>query len=252
MTKTSSLLEKITLRPVQVSQITMENVTLFYGQNIALWRCSTTFKKQNIVAIAGPNGAGKSTILRLLAILQKPSEGTVFFEQEFNSWVHRQSLRKEIGLVAHDSLVYLELTGRENLLFYQQLYQTTESRILLSVDMWLELVGLTKVSEKPVGTYSRGMRQRLSIARALLNEPSIVLLDEPLTGLDQSGKAFFWDILAWLRREKRIVIFVTHHLDVPKNAIDQALLLRNGRVRYDGPIEESLQNLYEKWVLAKK
>jgi ABC-type multidrug transport system ATPase subunit len=156
----------------------------------------------------------------------------------------RERVRPHIGLVAHDSLLYGDLTGIENLEFCADLYGCPAEH----ATTWLERVGLTAAANKQVSSYSRGMRQRLSIARALLFEPTLVLFDEPLTGLDRSARQFFYETVRRLRDSRRIVAVVTHHLAWPAGELDRLIVMEGGRIRYDGAPEPDIVSVYAREV----
>ena len=134
--------------------------------------------------VIGGNGAGKSTLLRILAGLEAPSGGhALVFGQDTRRLAARY--RRRIGMMAHQSFLYPNLTARENLEFYAELYSLADPRA--SAELWLERVGLADVADTRVRTFSRGMEQRLSAARAMLAEPALLLLDEPFASLDHDG-----------------------------------------------------------------
>lgn len=218
----------IELAEPQVRAVEGRDASRFYGRHRALHDCSFEARSGDSWAVVGPNGAGKSTLLNLLATIVKPSEGAVVFNGRYDSFADRGRIRAHVGLVAHDSLLYADLTGRENLGFYADLYGVGGDD---RVAEWIERVGLRGAADQPVGAYSRGMKQRLCIARALMHEPSVVLLDEPLTGLDRSGQGFLWDLVRWLRAQRRIVFVVTHRFSAPEGVFSHAMVLDRGRTR---------------------
>jgi len=237
-------MDGVSMAPAVVRSLNVQKVSRYYGRARALADCSVSFARGEVVAVLGPNGAGKTTLLRLLATLERPSEGRIAMDAIPDTFAHRRTARRHIGLVAHDSLVYADLTGRENLRFVARMYGVDGDR----VDAWLAHVGLTAAADRPVGTYSRGMRQRLSIARALLAEPDVVLFDEPLTGLDRGGQGFLWSLLRWLREQGRIAIVVTHRFEAPDGVFDRVVVLDRGRVRADAPATGSIGALYDEAV----
>jgi heme exporter protein A len=181
-----------------------------FGHVRALRGVSFSLVPGDALAIFGPNGAGKTTLLRLLAGILRPDKGTITIA---GSPLVRGdvSQRRRLGLIAHASLCYDGLTAAENLEFYGRLYGLPDPRAAAA--RALESVGLTDRAGSAAVTMSRGMVQRLSIARALLHDPEIVLLDEPFTGLDQRAAAALQAQLAVLRSQRRTVVMVTHNLD---------------------------------------
>jgi heme exporter protein A len=229
--------------PVHMDDVTVRQVTRVHGDVHAVFRASFLLRQGTCTAVLGPNGAGKSSLIQMLALLVRPSAGAIAMGSVRNSWDERLALRPYIGLVSHDALVHNELSGRENLSYIASLYGLPERAE--RVAQWLAIVGLAEACDRPVATYSRGMRQRLSIARALLTDPSLVVFDEPLTGLDRAGQEFFWDVVRALRAAGRIVVVVTHDFDVPERVVDRALVLVRGRIRFDGPVQGSLLSIYD-------
>ena len=199
------------------------------------------------VSILGANGAGKSTLLRILAGLSRPSRGTFQAlrpepaespssdtqspapNTPLGEPLSREALRGEVGYVGHATLVYSELTARENLEFAARLHGRSPERD--SIDAILAEVDLIEFADRRAGSFSRGMAQRLSIARAIVHEPHILLLDEPFTGLDESSAERLSTQLSALRGGDRTLILVTHD---PRRAIelsDRALILDRGEIR---------------------
>jgi heme exporter protein A len=190
--------------------LAVEDLARAFGHVRALRGVSFALEPGNVLAIFGPNGAGKTTLLRLLAGLLRPDRGTVH--------IHGQPLvrgdavqRRRLGLISHASLCYDGLTAAENLEFFAKLYALPDPRGVARTA--LAAVGLEARADALTWTMSRGMLQRLAIARALLHDPEIVLLDEPFTGLDQRAAGALRDQLARLRAERRTVVLVTHNLD---------------------------------------
>jgi heme exporter protein A len=162
------------------------------------------------LAVFGPNGAGKTTLLRILAGLLKADGGVVRFGGE--ALVRGNAAhRRRVGLISHHSLLYDGLTAAENLVFYARLYSVAEPRAAAA--RALAGVGLAARAADQVGTFSRGMVQRLAIARALLHDPDVMLLDEPFSGLDQGAAATLRELLGRLRAERRTMVLVTHNID---------------------------------------
>jgi heme exporter protein A len=181
------------------------------------------------LAIVGPNGSGKSTLVRVLATLLRPSAGTVRLA---GLDVRSQALevRRLVGVVCHQTFLYSELTALENLEFYGRLYGLPHPSD--RARQQLRLVGLEAQAGVPGRDLSRGMQQRLALARALLHEPSILLLDEPDTGLDQRWRAFLVDLLAEAARQGRTVLLTTHDLERTLDLADRLAVLNRGSVAF--------------------
>jgi len=219
-----------------------------FGRVTALRGVDFEIRPGESVSILGANGAGKSTLLRILAGLSRPSagcfearrEGTRPNASDATDGVDgvdatdavpltRERLRGEIGYVGHATLLYGELSARENLVFAARLHGKAPDRD--EIDRVLADVGLQEVADRRAGTFSRGMAQRLSIARAVVHDPQILLLDEPFTGLDESSAERLSGQLSSLREGGRTLILVTHD---PRRAIElseRALILHRGEIR---------------------
>jgi len=176
------------------------------------------------LAVIGPNGAGKSTLLRLLSGLTRPSGGTLRVGRERGD---RRSRRGQVGLIAHSSFLYPTLTARENLVLAALLYGVANPSERAAA--LLEEQELTPVAERRAGGFSRGMSQRLSIARGLVHDPEIVLLDEPFSGLDPRAASRLAERLGALRTAHRTVVLVTHDLARAAELADQTLMLVRGQ-----------------------
>ena len=204
-----------------------------YGPLAALDGIDLSVPAGEAIVLLGANGAGKSTLLRLLATLTRPSGGRLrlFGEEVVSSDAGR--LRSRIGFLSHQTFLYEHLTGRENLLFYARLYGLPEpERVAREA---LDAARLLDRQEDRVGAYSRGMQQRLAIARSLLHAPEMVLLDEPFTGLDRESSARLEERLRQLRSAGRTCVMATHDLEQGLRVADRVLVLRHGRLELDAP-----------------
>jgi heme exporter protein A len=204
------------------TSLSFADVSRAFGRRRALNRVSLRCEAGEIVALLGPNGAGKSTLLSIAATLLEPSSGKVLYgERPFDS-----AVRGRIGLLAHDLFLYPELTAAENLLFFARLHGLESPPAL--VDAALERARLADRPNDPVSGFSRGMRQRLSLERALLHRPRLVLLDEPFTGLDDASTSALVSRLQTLRTDAAIVLVATHDLEVIEALGARAVMLRGG------------------------
>jgi heme exporter protein A len=196
--------------PVPSPALEVRDLARSFGSVRALRGVDFQLSEGEVLAIFGPNGAGKTTLLRILAGLLKPERGRVLLSGRPASRADAAQ-RRRVGLISHASFLYDGLTAIENLIFYGKLYGVPRPRERALAA--LEGVGLADRADTSAGTMSRGMLQRLAIARALLHDPDIVLLDEPFTGLDQAAATALRRQLALLRDQRRIVVLVTHNLD---------------------------------------
>jgi len=216
--------------------IELKSVSKRFGRVAALNAVDLDLRAGESVAVFGPNGAGKTTLLRIIAGLIKPTSGGLFLGGEDLTHGHHDEARKRIGYISHQSLVYPELTARENLSFYGRLYNIENARE--RGDALLNDVGLQSRADDPVLTYSRGMKQRLSIARALINDPDIILLDEPFTGLDQHAAEMLVNLLIRLHGERRTIVMITHNLKIGLDVASRALIQAGGKMRFDKPVSQ--------------
>lgn len=202
-----------------------------FGYKQALKSTTLMIEAGQVVALAGPNGAGKSTLLRILATLSRPTRGRAAVNGvEIPQGA--MEARASIGYVGHQTLLYDELTIAENLRYYARLYALAdvEAHILKVAKQ----VGIEKRMNDAVRTLSRGYQQRVSLARALLHRPKVYLYDEPWTGLDQSSSHILTGIFEQARQEGAAVLFSSHEFERSLAAADRALIMRNGRIIYDG------------------
>lgn len=208
-------------------QLTVVDLARHYGRRKALAQVSFTCQAGEIVGLLGPNGAGKSTLLNILATLISPSRGRV----EYGARTAAQGgadIRGRIGMLGHDLFLYPELTARENLVFFARLYGLPDVEAVAKAS--LARAGLADRGDDLVSGFSRGMRQRIALERALLHEPRLVLLDEPFTGLDQASSAA---LVARLRERQQagcILVIATHDLEVADGLLSRAIYLKNGRI----------------------
>lgn len=209
--------------------IEIEGLSKSFGNKVALQDINLLVSEGQFLTIFGPNGAGKTTLLRVLATLSKPTSGTARLAG-LDLGHGAVEIRRNIGLVSHQTFLYDDLTAAENLRFYGRMYNVPEleSRVKELVNQ----VGLSHRLHDPVRTYSRGMQQRLAIARAIIHNPPILLLDEPYTGLDQQATEMLRGVLSDLAIQGRTVIMTTHNLEQGLALCHQVAILANGRLVY--------------------
>ena len=200
-----------------------------FGSRRALDGASFSLDQGSFLSIFGPNGAGKTTLLRILATLSRPTRGTVRLLGT-DALEEPERLRSQIGLISHKSMLYGDLTAYENLAFFSSLYDGAPDRA--RIDELLRIVELDHRRNDCVRTFSRGMQQRLSIARALVNDPALVLLDEPYSGLDPHAVELFDELIGRVRTERpdRTFVMVSHDLEKGFRMCTHALILARGQV----------------------
>jgi heme ABC exporter ATP-binding subunit CcmA len=207
--------------------LTVDDVSRHFGRRRAVSRITFQASRGTLVGLLGPNGAGKSTLLAMLATLLRPSGGRIRYGAH-DAAAHRAALRGSIGVLGHDLFLYPELTAQENLEFFAALYGAAAPRA--AAQEALREAGLAERAADPVSSFSRGMRQRVALERALIHRPRLLLLDEPFTGLDDASAAALAARLRSLKKEGAIVILATHDLDVAEGMFDRAVFLREGRM----------------------
>lgn len=202
-----------------------------FGHQVALRGVDLRVAEGQFLALFGPNGAGKTTLIRIVASLARPTSGTVRLQGQDLSKAST-ALRRHLGLISHNPLLYGDLTAEENLRFFARLYDLPQAQA--RIDAVLDQVGLATRRRDPVRGFSRGMVQRLAIARAILHDPGIMLLDEPYTGLDLQAADMLRAVLQELAASARTVILTTHNLEQGLEMCDRAAILHRGRIAWSG------------------
>ncbi len=216
---------------MQSPVIELDQISKRYGKLDALWNVSFSIPSGSFLTIFGPNGSGKTTLIRILATLLRPTSGTARIVGH-DPVQQSGDVRKSIGVVLHQSLLYDTLTARENLSFYGKMFGV--SALNERIDHLLDAVGLTARADDIVRTFSRGMQQRIAIARALLHDPQLLLLDEAFSGLDAHAVTTLRRLLQQFHREGRAIALTTHHYQLGIELATHAALLVNGGLRYFG------------------
>jgi heme exporter protein A len=229
---------------IDFDSVRLTDVSRHFGRRRALSRVSLTVNRGDILGLLGPNGAGKSTLLGLMATLVAPSTGDVHYGRH-TARALGADLRRRIGLLAHELFLYPELSARQNLTFFAQLYGDHDRA---AIDEALERAGLAERAEDAVSEFSRGMRQRLALERALLHGPRLVLFDEPFTGLDDRAVSLVADRLRRLATDGAIVVVATHDLDLADGLITRVALVGGGKLLADEPAAPGLRARYRSMV----
>jgi len=214
-----SNLQPLTSFPIVV----INDLVKHFGRFAALRGITGEFSSGNLYVILGDNGAGKTTLLRTLAGLARPTRGTIslFGTHDLSS------VRKQIGYMAHPSLLYDELSGMENLRYFGRLYGVEDGQLYADA---IRKVHLDPSLARPVGQYSQGMRQRMSLARALLNDPRILLLDEPFSNVDARSAAEMVNLLGTIRDAGKTLFLVTHQAALLDGVADEFVLMGAGKI----------------------
>jgi len=210
---------------IEVTNLVKSFKTLQAVDNI-----SFSVKKGEIFGLLGPNGAGKSTTLRILSTLARPTSGKAEIGG-YDVVKNDTKVRKMLGIVSEKMIIYDRLTAKENLWFFGCLYGIPKEQLSKRIDELLELVNLTQFKDKQVGTFSTGMRQRMNVIRALLNEPQVLFLDEPTLGLDPQSSVEIRDFIKKLNKEKGTTIIITTHMMVDADILcDRIAIVDHGKI----------------------
>lgn len=209
--------------------IKVRNLVKAFGNRPVLKGVNLHVGQGEFLTLVGPNGAGKTTLMNIVATLSKATGGSVRVAGH-DLAAGSIEVRRQIGLVSHKTLLYDDLSAEQNLRFYARMYDL--SRPDSRIEAALRGVGLWGRQRDPVRTYSRGMQQRLAIARALLHDPPILLLDEPDTGLDQHAAAMLVDLLHQVGATQRTVLMTTHNLERGLELGENVAILAHGRIAY--------------------
>ncbi|HIP63041.1 MAG TPA: ABC transporter ATP-binding protein [Archaeoglobus profundus] len=212
--------------------VELKNVVKRFGRHKVLDNVSLNVKRGEYLALIGPNGAGKTTIVKIIAGMLKPSSGEVyvFGKKPWQDYI----IKKRIGIVTHDILLYEDLTAYENLMFYCKLYDVIDED---RINELLKMFGLYDRRHDLVKNFSRGMKQRLSIARAFLHDPELLVLDEPMAGLDREGKEI---VKEYILDIDATVIITSHDVEEVKDICERIVIMHNGKII--GNYEEGSKN----------
>ncbi|MEX2263620.1 MAG: heme ABC exporter ATP-binding protein CcmA [Bryobacteraceae bacterium] len=216
-----------------MAAVAIEGVWKYFGDYPALSDLNFSIEPGTSLALLGRNGAGKTTLLRILAGLSRPARGRIRLHG-----ADARDARAQIGVLGHGIAIYDELSAIENLRLFGRLYGLPDPD--RSAHHWLERTGLLRVKDGLVREFSRGMRQRLALARAFLHEPSVLLLDEPFTALDDRAIAVLQEVLREARSEGRTIVMSTHQLREALDLATHVALLSRGRLAYQGPRTEEM------------
>jgi heme exporter protein A len=212
-----------------VSAITVDRVWKFYGDYAALRDISLEIEPGSCTALLGRNGAGKTTLLRIIAGLSRAAKGQVSI---FGDDVRTSKTRYRLGVLGHAIGIYDELSAMENLRLFGRLYDV--ANIDEAAMRWLEKVGLDRVANGLVREFSRGMRQRLAVARAFIHDPQVLLLDEPFTSLDDRAIAVLQSVLRDAVASGKTVLMSTHQLREALELATHVVLINRGRMAHHG------------------
>src|SRR6516162_3953842 len=223
-----------------------EDIRKTFGHFTALGGVTLSVRSGEFFTLFGRNGAGKTTFLKIAATLIRHTHGNLRIEG-IDIREEPEKARRHIGFLSHNTYLYRDLTPIENLRFFSRLYgiPDSERRILFL----LERVGLTRRSSDPVRAFSRGLHQRLGIARVMLHDPSIILLDEPYTGLDANAVDVLNQILDEAARAGKTIILTTHDFDQGLRAATRAVIVDRGKVVFDADAKDAgVREAYNQYI----
>ena len=223
------------------SSIVVDHLSHRFDTRFVLQDLNYEVQQGEVFALLGPNGAGKTTSIRLLNGLYTPTEGKIrVFSKD--PVTEGSKIRQETGVLTETSALYERLTARENLLFFGRLYGLTESLLLKRIDETLGFFALKERENERVSTYSKGMKQRLALARSFLNHPRILFLDEPTASLDPESSLQVHELIESLsKNDDRIVFLCTHRLEEAERLADRIAILNNGKLLALGSMDELRQ-----------
>lgn len=224
-------------------------LTKIFGSLVAVDKLSFKVRKGEVFGILGPNGAGKTTTIRLLTCLISPSSGSAIVGG-FDIVKDPTKVREIVGLQTENPSLYERLTAYENLDFFAEAYGVSDKQEKRKrIRELLEFFGLWEFKDRKVGTFSRGMKQKLSIARAIVHDPDIIFLDEPTSGLDPESSREIKDLMKSLSKQGKTIVFSTHILGDAEKLCDRIMIINKGRRIVLGTLRELLNSNASKQVL---
>jgi len=229
-------LELLNIRSLKMLLVEFKNFTKTYTKEIVLDNISFSVEKGKILGIIGPNGVGKSTTLALMTGLTKPSEGNIYYND-------KKSFNKILGFVPQDNALYESLSGYDNLSFYFDMLDIKGNKKEKISEIG-EYLNIEKDLSKKVSQYSGGMKRKLDIAAALMNNPEILIMDEPTAGLDILTRNSIINLLKKINREEKTIVFTSHYISEMEDICDKIIFLKEKKIAFSGR-KEDLTNYYK-------
>jgi ABC-2 type transport system ATP-binding protein len=217
--------------------IEVEDLTKYYGKFKALDGVNLKIDENEVFGFLGPNGAGKTTTINLILGLLNPDRGRIRVAG-IDVQKNPLEVKRICGYLPENAGFYSHMTARQNLMYFSEFYRMSKDQMMRRIQECLELVGLDYAADKKVGEFSRGMKQRLGLAQALINDPEIIFLDEPTAGLDPNGSAEFIKIIMELKKEGKTIFFSSHILSEVKKVCETVGIIHRGRIVAKGTIKD--------------
>lgn len=223
----------------------VENLTKKFKKITAVDNISFEVNSGEIVGLLGENGAGKTTTLRMLATMLKPTAGNAAIG-DYNIIDNPDKIREKIGILfGGDVALYDRLTGRENMIYFAKLNGLNDLEANQAVDKIANELKMNEYIDYPVGKYSRGMKQKVSLARSIIHQPDVMLFDEPSTGLDVLSSKLIHDFILKCKKDNKAIVFSSHNMYETEKLCDRIIIIHKGKVVASGTIEQ-LKKDYQK------
>ena len=231
--------------------IETKDLSRSFGKNKVVDNLNFTIKSGEVFGFLGPNGAGKTTTVRMLACLIRPTEGTAFIDGlNITNEKDAMEIRKRIGILTETPGLYETLSAYKNLDFYGKLYEVNDRTRKERIEHYLKMMGLWEKKDQPVGSYSKGMKQKMAITRCLLHDPKVLFLDEPTSGLDPEASKLVRDFIIDLKKEGHTIFLTTHNLDEADRLCDRIGIFKGTLLAIDAPARFK-DTLYGKTVTVQ-
>ncbi len=223
----------------------VENLTKTFKKINAVENVSFEVVKGEIIGLLGENGAGKTTTLRMIATMLKPTSGNAFIDED-NIIDNPNKIREKIGILfGGDVALYDRLTGRENMTYFAKLNGMSDEEAANAVDQISRDLEMVDYIDRPVGKYSRGMKQKVSLARSIIHHPDVMLFDEPTTGLDVMSSKLIHDFILKCKKENKAIVFSSHNMYETEKLCDRIIIIHKGKIVASGTIDQ-LKKDYQK------
>ena len=223
----------------------VENLTKTFKKINAVENVSFEVDQGEIIGLLGENGAGKTTTLRMIATMLKPTSGNAFIDED-NIIDNPNKIREKIGILfGGDVALYDRLTGRENMTYFAKLNGMSDEEAANAVDQISRDLKMVDYIDRPVGKYSRGMKQKVSLARSIIHHPDVMLFDEPTTGLDVMSSKLIHDFILKCKKENKAIVFSSHNMYETEKLCDRIIIIHKGKIVASGTIDQ-LKKDYQK------